>query len=230
MFSIDTETGFPDTIIINASWGLGENVVQGTVNPDEYTVFKPLLEKDKIQPIIGKNLGAKEKKMIYATGGTRATKNTDTPEWQRRQFVLNDSEILTLGRWAKLIEDHYQKPMDMEWAKDGEDGELYIVQARPETVQSGKAATSMKSFTLKEQGVRILTGLAIGEAVAAGEISVIKRAEDIAKFRDDTILVTEMTDPDWVPIMTRPAALSLTMAEGLRTRRSSAGSWEVRPS
>jgi pyruvate, water dikinase len=225
MFSIDTETGFPDTIIINASWGLGENIVQGAVNPDEYTVFKPLLEKDKIQPIIGKNLGAKEKKMIYATGGTRATKNTDTPEWQRRQFVLNDSEILTLGRWAKLIEDHYQKAMDMEWAKDGDDGELYIVQARPETVQSGKAATSMKSFTLKEQGVRILTGLAIGEAVASGETSVIKRAEDIGKFRDDTILVTEMTDPDWVPIMTR--ARGIITDHGGRTSHAAIVSREL---
>jgi pyruvate, water dikinase len=225
MFSIDTETGFPDAIIINASWGLGENIVQGTVNPDEYTVFKPLLGQDKIKPIIEKTLGAKEKKMIYATGGTRATKNVDTPEWQRRQFVLNDAEILTLGRWARIIEDHYHRPMDMEWAKDGNDGELYIVQARPETVQSGRAATSMKSFSLKEPGRRLLTGLAIGEAIAAGEASVIKRVEDIGKFRDNTILVTEMTDPDWVPIMSR--ARGIVTDHGGRTSHAAIVSREL---
>ena len=152
MFSIDTETGFPDVVIINASWGLGENVVQGTVTPDEYTVFKPLLDNKGLKPIIEKKLGAKEKKMIYATGGTRPTKNVDTPEWQRLQFVLNDDEILILANWAKIIEQHYKRPMDMEWAKDGESNELFIVQARPETVQSQKEAASMKSYELKEKG------------------------------------------------------------------------------
>jgi pyruvate, water dikinase len=203
MFSIDTETGFPDVVIINASWGLGENVVQGAVTPDEYTVFKTLLDKKGLKPIIEKKLGDKEKKMIYATGGTRPTKNVDTPEWQRLQFVLNDDEIITLAKWAKTIELHYKRPMDMEWAKDGESQELFIVQARPETVQSQKEAASTKSYELKETGRRILTGLAIGEAIAAGEATVIKHASDIAKFKDDTILVTEITDPDWVPIMTR---------------------------
>ena len=203
MFSIDTETGFPDVVIINASWGLGENVVQGAVTPDEYTVFKPLLDKENLKPIIEKNLGVKEKKMVYATGGTKSTKNLDTPEWQRQQFVLNDDEIIVLGKWAKIIEDHYRRPMDMEWAKDGERNELFIVQARPETVQSQKIAASMKSYSLKEKGKRILTGLAIGEAIASGEASVIKHVGDIAQFKDNTILVTEMTDPDWVPIMTR---------------------------
>jgi len=203
MFSIDTETGFPDAIIINAAWGLGENVVQGSVIPDEYTVFKPLLSDRRLVPIIARNLGAKEKKMIYATGGTKPTKNIDTPEWQRDAFVLNDQEILLLARWAKIIEEHYNRPMDMEWAKDGETGELFIVQARPETVQSQKTAATMKSYSLKERGTRILTGLAIGEAISAAEVSVIKNASDISKFRDNTILVTEMTDPDWVPIMNR---------------------------
>jgi pyruvate, water dikinase len=225
MFSIDTETGFPDVVIINASWGLGENVVQGTVTPDEYTVYKPLLSDKSLKPIIEKNLGAKEKKMIYATGGTKATKNVDTPEWQRGVFVLSDNEVLTLSRWASVIEDHYKRPMDMEWAKDGESGELYIVQARPETVQSQRTAASMKSYTLKENGKRIVVGLAIGEAIASGEVSVIKRVEDIARFRDDTILVTEMTDPDWVPIMTR--ARGIITDHGGRTSHAAIVSREL---
>ena len=163
--------------------------------------------------------------MIYATGGTRPTKNMDTPEWQRRQFVLNDEEILILARWAKIIEEHYGRPMDMEWAKDGENQELFIVQARPETVQSQKIAASMKSYTLKEKGSRLLTGLAIGEAIAAGEASVIKHVSDIGKFRDNTILVTEMTDPDWVPIMTR--AKGIITDHGGRTSHAAIVSREL---
>ncbi len=225
MFSIDTETGFPDVVIINAAWGLGENVVQGAVTPDEYSVFKPLLDNTSLKPIIEKNLGAKEKKMVYATGGTRSTKNLETPDWQRAQYVLDDDEILTLGRWAKIIEDHYQRPMDMEWAKDGESNELFIVQARPETVQSQKEAASMKSYELKEKGSRILTGLAIGDAIAAGQASVIKHVSDIAQFRDNTILVTEMTDPDWVPIMTR--AKGIITDHGGRTSHAAIVSREL---
>jgi pyruvate, water dikinase len=225
MFSIDTETGFPDLVIINASWGLGENVVQGTVTPDEYSVFKPLLDNMNLKPIIEKNLGAKEKKMIYAVGGTKSTKNIDTPEWQRLQYVLDDEEILTLGRWSKIIEDHYQRPMDMEWAKDGESQELFIVQARPETVQSQKIAASMKSYELKEKGRKLLTGLAIGEAISAGEASVIEHVSDINKFRDNTILVTEMTDPDWVPIMTR--AKGIITDHGGRTSHAAIVSREL---
>ena len=225
MFSIDTETGFPGSIIINASWGLGENVVQGIVTPDEYTVFKPLLDNKKLIPIISKNLGDKEKKLIYATGGTRSTKNIDTPVWQRKLFVLNDGEILTLARWAKIIEEHYQRPMDMEWAKDGESHELYIVQARPETVQSQKVSSSLKSYSLKEEGHRIVSGLAIGEAIAAGEASVVKSVQDISKFRDNTILVTEMTDPDWVPIMSR--ARGIITDHGGRTSHAAIVSREL---
>jgi pyruvate,water dikinase len=225
MFSIDTETGFPSVVIINASWGLGENVVQGTVTPDEYSIFKPLLDDRALKPIIAKVLGGKEKKMVYATGGTRSTKNLDTPEWQRQQYVLNDEEILTLARWAKIIENHYKRPMDMEWAKDGESNELFIVQARPETVQSQKTAASMKSYALKEKGKRLVTGLAIGEAIAAGEVSVIKHVSDIGKFRDNTILVTEMTDPDWVPIMTR--ALGIITDHGGRTSHAAIVSREL---
>jgi len=207
MFSIDTESGFPDVVVISAAWGLGENVVQGTVNPDEYRVFKPLLENEKLAPIIEKTLGEKEKTMIYATGGNKTTKNVDTPKKKRRQFVLSDDEILQLAHWAAVIERHYDKPMDMEWTKDGKSGELFIVQARPETVQSRKEATSLKSYSLREEGKRLVSGLAIGQAIAAGKVCVLHSPDEIDQFQDDAVLVTEMTDPDWVPIMKRAAAI-----------------------
>jgi len=207
MFSIDTESGFPDVVVINAAWGLGENVVQGTVNPDEYRVFKPLLENEKLSPIIEKSLGEKAKKMVYATGGNKTTENIDTPKKERSRFVLSDDEILRLARWASVIERHYEKPMDIEWAKDGESGDLFIVQARPETVQSRKEASSLKSYALKQQGEKLVTGLAIGQAIAAGEVCVLHGADEIEHFRDNAVLVTEMTDPDWVPIMKRASAI-----------------------
>ncbi len=207
MFSIDTETGFPGVVVINAAWGLGENVVQGTVNPDEYRVFKPLLEGDRYRPIIEKALGEKEKKMIYATGGSKTTKNIDTPKAERRSFVLEDEEILKLARWACAIEKHYDQPMDIEWAKDREIDALFIVQARPETVQSQKVADTLKTYALKEKGKRLLQGLSIGESVATGKVCKIKSADQIDRFQDNAILVTEMTDPDWVPIMKRAAGI-----------------------
>jgi len=207
MFSLDPETGFKDSVVIDASWGLGESVVQGLVNPDEFSIFKPLLDNQDVVPIIGKNLGEKEKKIVYSRGGTKTTKIIDTSRKERRSFALSDDEILKLGRWAITIEKHYQKPMDIEWAKDGETGELFIVQARPETVQSQKEATSLKTYRLKERGERLLTGLSIGQAIAAGKAQVIKSAEEIDKFEDGAILITGMTDPDWVPIMKRAAGI-----------------------
>ncbi len=206
MFSIDTETGFPDVAIITAAWGLGENVVQGTVNPDQYTVFKPLL-KEGFEPIIEKVKGSKEKKMIYATEGSETIKNVPTSSKERQAFVLSDAEILQLARWAVTIEPHYGKPMDIEWAKDGDTGELYIVQARPETVQSQKSASSLKTYKLKERGQEILAGLSIGDAIASGKVCRVKSSQDIDKVQDNSILVTEMTDPDWVPIMKRVAGI-----------------------
>ena len=206
MFSIDTETGFENAAIITAAWGLGENVVQGTVNPDQYTVFKPLL-KDGLQPIIEKVKGSKEKKMIYATEGGETIKNVATSSKERQAFVLTDEEILQLARWAVAIESHYGTPMDMEWAKDGDTGELYIVQARPETVQSQKSASSLKTYRLKEQGQEIVAGLSIGEAIAKGKVCRVESSKDIDKVKDNSILVTEMTDPDWVPVMKRVAGI-----------------------
>ncbi len=207
MFSIDTETGYPHVVVIDAAWGLGENVVQGTVNPDSYTVFKPLLDRLELRPILRKRLGTKEKKMVYGRGGSHATRNTDTPAGERHAFVLTDQEILQLARWASAIERHYGKPMDMEWAKDGETGQLYIVQARPETVQSRKDAGVLRTYALKETGVLLLSGLAIGEAIAAGKVQVIKSASDIGDFEEGNLLVTGMTDPDWVPVMKKAAGI-----------------------
>lgn len=207
MFSIDTESGFPRVAVINAAWGLGETVVQGSVDPDKYVVFKPLLAERGLRPIIEKTLGPKERKMVYASGGSARTVLEETTQKERQSFVLNDEEILALARWAVIIETHYGRAMDMEWAKDGETGELHIVQARPETVQSARQDTQFRTYRLKKRGKPIVTGAAIGEAIAAGSACVIRGAEDIARFRDGAILVTEMTDPDWVPIMKRAAGI-----------------------
>lgn len=207
IFTLDTETGFPDVVVINGAWGLGENVVQGAVNPDEFAVFKPLLGKNGYKPIIKKELGAKEQKMVYATGGTRAVKNVTTSHEERSMYVLTDQEIIQLANWACTIETHYKRPMDIEWAKDGETGKLFIVQARPETVQSRIEAASLKTYTLKESGTRLLTGMSIGTAIAAAKACVIKSADEIQMFEPGAILVTGMTDPDWVPIMKQAAGI-----------------------
>jgi pyruvate,water dikinase len=207
MFSLDTDTGFRNVVIINAAWGLGENVVQGMINPDEYLIFKPLLEKPEMKPIIEKELGEKEKKMVYSVGSSRPTKNVDTSTLEKQTFVLNDEEILQLSRWAVVIENHYGRPMDMEWAKDGLSGQLFIVQARAETVESRKEAAVFKHYNILEKGKVIVEGLAIGEAVVSGKVQVIKDAKNIGQFHDGAILVTGMTDPDWVPIMKRAAGI-----------------------
>jgi pyruvate,water dikinase len=207
MFSIDTESGFPRAAVINAAWGLGETVVQGSVDPDKYVVFKPLLADARLRPIVERTLGGKEHKMVYATGGSARTLTVETTQKERQSFVLSDDEILQLGRWAATVEAHYGRAMDMEWAKDGETGELYMVQARPETVVSVRRAGTLKAYKLKARGKRLITGSAIGEAIAAGTACVIRSAEDIGRFRDGAILVTEMTDPDWVPIMKRAAGI-----------------------
>lgn len=207
IFTLDTESGFPDVVLINAAWGLGENVVQGAVTPDQYTVFKPLLENTALKPIIEKKLGSKEKKMIYAVGGTEAVKNIETPIDERWSFVLNDEEILQLAHWAKTIENHYGRPMDIEWAKDGQDERLYIVQARPETVQSQLKGSVLKNYLLTERGEVLVSGISIGQSIATGKVCLIKNVENIDQFEDGAILVTGMTDPDWVPIMKRAAGI-----------------------
>ncbi len=204
MFTIHTDTGFPHFVVINAAWGLGENVVQGTVTPDEYVVFKPLLGEKRCVPILEKVLGAKEQRLIYRGKGT---KNVPTPEKDRKRFALSDREILQLARWGVAIEQHYGRPMDIEWAKDGKNGRLYILQARPETVQSQKSADVFKTYTLKGKGHVLCQGLAIGEAIVSGRVQVIKNVEEIQQFKAGNILVTEMTSPDWVPIMQKASAI-----------------------
>jgi len=207
MFTIDTETGFDKVAIIDAAWGLGETVVQGTVDPDEYQVFKPLLSDPSLKPIVEKRLGGKAQKMIYATEGSQPTRTVPTSKAERATFVLTDEDILTLGRWACIIEDHYGCPMDIEWAKDGENGQLFIVQARPETVQSRKEAGEYRTYKINSKGRKLVTGLSIGDAVVTGRVCLIESARDIDRFIDGSVLVTQNTDPDWVPIMKRAAAI-----------------------
>lgn len=208
MFTLDTDSGFPDVVVINAGWGLGENIVQGSINPDEYVVFKPLLEKNRgFTPIVGITRGDKSRKMVYATGGSETIKNVETPEKERRACVLSEEEIVQLAQWAVTVETHYDRPMDLEWAKDGNTGDLFIVQARPETVQSRKEPTSFKSYRLKEKGKQLVKGIAVGESIATGRACIISSPEDQDQFEKDAILVTGMTDPDWVPIMKKASGI-----------------------
>jgi pyruvate,water dikinase len=212
MFSIDPETGFRDAVVMNASYGLGENVVQGVVNPDEYTVFKPTL-KQGFRPILAKRLGTKESKLIYDIGGTKLVKNVPVPLTERAQFALTDDEILTLARWACLIEDHYSArhgqptPMDIEWAKDGQTGEFYIVQARPETVQSHKTADTLEVYHLQGHGPVLVRGRSVGEKISHGPVHVIQDVHRLHEFQRGEVLVTDKTDPDWEPIMKQAAAI-----------------------
>lgn len=206
MFSIDTESGFDKVVLINAAWGLGENIVQGTVNPDEYQVFKPLLDDESLVPIIEKKRGEKAIKMVYG-GHHKPTRNVPTSKAERAALVLNDQEILKLARWACTIEKHYGCPMDMEWAKDGLTGELFIVQARPETVHSREDTGTFKTYKVGRRGKTLTTGLSIGDAAVTGHTCLIEDAKDIGRFVDGSILVTQATDPDWVPIMKRAKAI-----------------------
>lgn len=206
IFSLDTETGFPRIILITAAWGLGETVVGGLVNPDEYIVFKPLLDKERYVPIIKKACGSKKVKAIYRERGNGVIIQ-NTSEEEGLKYAISDEDILILARWAMKIERHYGLPMDIEWAKDGETKELFIVQARPETVQSQKKSNSLSIFKLKEKSEVLARGLGIGQAIASGRVCVIKNPNEGDKFIDNGILVTEMTDPDWGPIMVRASAI-----------------------
>ena len=212
MFSIDTETGFRDAVLINAAYGLGENVVQGTVNPDEYYVFKPTLQQG-FRPILQKRLGTKESKLIYDVGGGKMTRNVPVPRAEREHYVLADDDILTLARWACLIEEHYSSkrggptPMDMEWAKDGLTGELFIVQARPETVQAQKALDVLERYHLQQGGSVLVRGQSVGEKIRHGPVRIIKDAHHLQTFHEGEVLVTDKTDPDWEPIMKKAAAI-----------------------
>lgn len=205
MFTIDTDTGFPHVVVIDGAWGLGESVVQGTVDPDHLRVFKPLLDREGLLPIIEKVRGEKEHKLVYDEGAR--TRRVETSEEERRAFVLSDDEALELARWGARIEAHYGRPMDIEWAKDGESGAIFIVQARPETVQSQRDTGRVRTYELVESGEALATGLAIGDAIGAGKAFVLRSASEGDRFEDGGVLVTEMTDPDWGPIMRRASAV-----------------------
>jgi pyruvate, water dikinase len=207
MFSIDTESGFKDVVFITSSYGLGENVVQGAVNPDEFYVFQPTLKKG-FKPIISKKIGGKAIKMVYAEDGSKTpTKNINVPDEERRMFSISDDEVLQLAKWATIIEDHYKKAMDMEWAKDGVSGELFIVQARPETVQSQKDGMTYETYRMLESGKLIIKGQSVGSKIGAGKAKIIKSSHEMGRFRQGEVLVTDMTDPDWEPVMKIASAI-----------------------
>ncbi len=213
IFTLDTESGFRDVVLVNSSYGLGESVVQGVVTPDEWTIFKPTL-KGGYRPIIGRQLGTKEVRLVYGDG-SRTTRSEATPEEERRKFSLTDDEVLRLARWACIIEDHYSElaghhqPMDIEWAKHGISGELFIVQARPETVHSTKPRTAIaETHRLKGQhGLPLVKGQAVGEKIGAGRVRVVREAADLQRVEAGDVLVARLTDPDWEPVMRRVAAI-----------------------
>ncbi|MFH1588744.1 MAG: phosphoenolpyruvate synthase [Candidatus Diapherotrites archaeon] len=212
IFSIDSETGFENAVLITGAYGLGETVVQGKVNTDEFYVFKPTLKKG-FKPILKKSLGSKKIKMIYDSTGNKETKIVLVDKKERKKFILSDNEILKLAEWTCIIEDHYSKkkkkltPMDIEWAKDGVTGKLFIVQARPETVHSQKNKAVLEKFRLKEQGKILVKGKSVGERIGQGKANIIMDVKDIRDFKEGEILVTEMTDPDWEPIMKKSAGI-----------------------
>lgn len=212
MFTLDTESGFRDAVVINGAWGLGEAIVQGMATPDEWIVFKPTL-KSGARPIVSRRLGTKEMKMVYGLDG-RGTRTRDVVEAQRQRYCLADYEVLELARWACLIEEHYSEragrsiPMDIEWAKDGYTGELYILQARPETVHSTNTKSYIESYKLTgEHSNPLVTGIAVGEKISQGRVHVLADPDHLLEFKAGDVLVTSMTDPAWEPIMKKAAAI-----------------------
>jgi pyruvate, water dikinase len=208
MFTMDTESGFPDAVFITSSYGLGEAVVQGAVNPDEFYVYKPALRAGR-PAILKRGVGGKATKMVYTAESEvgRTTEFVDVPPADRQQLSLTDAEVEELARHALTIEAHYGRPMDIEWGKDGQDGQLYILQARPETVKSRQAAGSLQRFRLNERGPVLAEGRAIGQKIGAGAVRVLTSPADMDQFQPGEVLVADMTDPDWEPIMKRAAAI-----------------------
>lgn len=200
MFTLHPETGFRDVVVIQGSYGLGENIVKGQVNPDEYIIFKNTF-KQGYKPIISKKTGAKEVKMIYSTEGNQPTRNVSTPAEDQKKLVLKDEEVLRLAQWGIMIEEHYKKPMDLEWAKDGENGKLYIVQARPETVESQRDPYVLEEYLLEQTGKVIVTGASVGAKIGQGKARIIKNVNELKDFQKGEVLVADITDPDWEPLM-----------------------------
>jgi pyruvate, water dikinase len=218
IFSIDPETGFENVIYITSAWGLGENVVQGAVNPDEFYAFKPSIEKG-IQSLIFKKMGEKENKMVYAKGGEKPVANIKTSQAERNSFSLESEEVETLASWSYKIEKHYKLPMDIEWAKDGLTGELFIVQARPETVHGQKTGITVKEYTLLSKANPITKGKAVGTSIASGRVCIVKSISDSAKVKDGDIIVADITNPDWNSMLRR--AVSIVTNKGGRTSHAS---------
>lgn len=218
IFSIDPETGFENVIYITSAWGLGENVVQGAVNPDEFYAFKPSIEKG-IRSLIFKKMGEKENKMVYAKGGERPVANIKTSQAERNSFSLEPEEVGTLASWSYKIEKHYKLPMDIEWAKDGLTGELFIVQARPETVHGQKTGITVKEYTLLSKAIPITKGKAVGTSIASGRVCIVKSIADSAKVKDGDIIVADITNPDWNSMLRR--AVSIVTNKGGRTSHAS---------
>ncbi|MDR3212775.1 MAG: phosphoenolpyruvate synthase [Azoarcus sp.] len=208
MFSLDTESGFKDVVFVTASYGLGETVVQGAVNPDEFYVHKPMLAQGR-PAVVRRNLGSKLIKMVFADAreAGRSVRTVDVPEADRVRFALTDEDVLELARYAVIIEKHYGRPMDVEWGKDGEDGKLYILQARPETVKSQSSGLVMEKFRLKESGEAVIRGRAIGQKIGAGIVRIVADASEMSRVQAGDILVTDMTDPNWEPVMKRASAI-----------------------
>src|SRR3989344_5973212 len=230
MFTIDTETGFDKIVLINSAWGLGESVVQGAVNPDQFIVFKPTLQKG-FEPILGKKIGEKAIKVVYSHDGSKTIKTVATQSSERSKFTLSDAEILKLAKWGCLVEEHYSQkrghytPMDMEWAKDGHTDELFVVQARPETVQSRKDKGVLEHYLLKGRGKVIIEGEAIGSKIGSGKARIIRDASKIAEFKKGEVLITDTTDPDWEPIM--KIASAIVKERGGRTSHAAIVSREL---
>ncbi len=204
MFTLDTESGFRNVVLINSIYGIGEMIVQGGITPDEFYVFKPTLQKGH-HAIIRKDLGRKTKQFVYQKGG--GLKEKKVSEKKALKFSITDKEILTLAKWAVIIEKHYKYPQDIEWAKDGKTGELFIVQSRPETVHAAKKTNTYKEYKLKTKKEPILRGIAVGEKVGSGKVKIIKDVNEMHRFKKGDVLVTKMTDPDWVSIMRLAAAI-----------------------
>ncbi|MBU1014961.1 phosphoenolpyruvate synthase [Patescibacteria group bacterium] len=227
LFTVDTETGFENVILLNSSYGLGEMVVQGRVTPDEFVVFKPTL-REGFHAVLEKTLGEKALKMVY---GKKGTKTVRVPSRERKKFSLTDEEVLQLAKWAVYIEEHFFKirgkmrAMDIEWAKDGRTGELFVVQARPETVHATKEKNVFQEFRMKEKGETLLEGIAVGTKIAQGKVRVIRSAKNISLFRKGEVLVTESTDPDWEPIM--KIAQAIVTDKGGRTSHAAIVSREL---
>jgi pyruvate, water dikinase len=206
MFTLDTDSGFREVVFVTASWGLGETVVQGAVNPDEFYLYKPALRAGR-HPVLRRNLGGKALKMIYAPeGSAERVQTVSVALAERRRFCLGDADLIALGRQALLIEDHYKRPMDIEWARDGVSGEIFILQARPETVQS-RAGRTIQRYTLKQRSRVLATGRSIGQRIGAGPARVIRDASEMARVQSGDVLVADMTDPDWEPVMKRASAI-----------------------